>query len=76
MYSEGRGTKRDLVKAYMWAAVAGSGQHPEAKEYLESLTPKMTEHQISHAQALALDWLKQHPRDPEKSLDHVHYKPD
>jgi TPR repeat protein len=76
MYSEGKGTKRDLVKAYMWVAVAGSGKHPEALDYLLSLTPKMTEHQISEAQVLALDWLKQHPRDPEKSVDHIVYKPD
>ena len=51
-----------------------------AREYywdsVESLTPKMTKKQISEAQALALNWLKQHPRDPEKSLDHIYYKPE
>jgi uncharacterized protein len=37
MYSEGKGVKRDLIKAYMWVAVAGSGKHPEALDTLESL---------------------------------------
>ena len=28
MYSDGKGVQRDLVKAYMWVAVAGSGKAP------------------------------------------------
>jgi hypothetical protein len=56
--------------------VAGSGKHPDAIDYLETLTSNMTERQISAAQAFALKWTHEHPRDPEKTLDHTAYKPD
>jgi uncharacterized protein len=75
MYSDGRGVKRDLVTAYMWIAVAGSGKHPDAQAALEALTDNMEKRQISAAQALALKWARDHPRDPEKSLDHIEYNP-
>jgi uncharacterized protein len=75
MYSDGKGVRRDLVKAYMWIAVAGSGKHPDAQAALEALTDNMNKRQISAAQALALKWTREHPRDPEKSLDHIDYKP-
>ncbi len=70
-----KGVPHDLVKAYMWFAIAGSGKFPDAQPNLEGLTAEMTEHQISEAQSLALEWLKRQPRDPEKSLDHIYYKP-
>ena len=76
MYSDGRGVERDLVKAYMWLAVAGSGKHPDAQGALETLTNNMNKRQISAAQALALKWMQEHPRDPEKSLDHIIYEPE
>jgi uncharacterized protein len=76
MYSDGIGVQRDLVKAYMWVAVAGSGKHPDAQVALETLTDNMNERQISAGQALALKWTREHPRDPEKSLDHIEYKPE
>jgi TPR repeat protein len=76
MYSDGRGVQRDLVKAYMWLAVAGSGKHPDAQGALETLTNNMNKRQISAAQALALKWMQEHPRDPEKSLDHIIYEPE
>jgi uncharacterized protein len=75
LYSEGKGVPHDLVKAYIWFAIAGSGKFPDAQPNLEGLTAEMTEHQISEAQSLALEWLKRQPRDPEKSLDHIYYKP-
>lgn len=75
MYSDGKGVRRDLVKAYMWVVVAGSGKHPDAQAALETLTDNMNKRQISAAQALALKWTREHPRDPEKSLDHIEYKP-
>lgn len=75
MYSDGRGVRRDLVQAYMWIAVAGTGKHPDALAALEAVTDKMNNRQISAAQALALKWTQEHPRDPEKSLDHIEYKP-
>lgn len=76
MYSDGTGVQRDLVKAYMWVAVAGSGKHPDAQAALETLTVNMNKRQISAAQDLALKWTQEHPRDPEKSLDHIDYKPE
>jgi TPR repeat protein len=75
MYSDGKGVRRDLVQAYMWVAVAGSGKHPDAQAALETLTDNMNKRQISAAQALALKWTGEHPRDPEKSLDHIEYNP-
>ncbi len=75
MYSDGRGVRRDLVKAYMWIAVAASGKHPDALAALDAVTDKMNNRQISAAQALALKWTQEHPRDPEKSLDHIEYNP-
>jgi uncharacterized protein len=75
MYSDGKDVRRDLVKSYMWVAVAGSGKHPDAQAALETLTDNMTKRQISAAQALALKRTRKPPRDPEKSLDHIEYKP-
>jgi TPR repeat protein len=75
-YAEGKGVKRDLSQAYMWIALSGSGRHPDALAYLESLTAKMTPSQISTGQTLARKWLQDHPRDPEKNFDHIVYKPD
>jgi TPR repeat protein len=45
MYSDGKGVRRDLIKAYMWVAVAGSGKHPDAQAALETLTANMNKRQ-------------------------------
>ena len=76
MYADGIGVQPDLVKAYMWLAVAGSGKHPDAQVALETLTSNMSDQQISVGQSLARKWTKEHPRDPEKNLDHIGYRED
>lgn len=75
MYSQGKGVQKDLVEAYKWATIAGAKKHPEARDFMESLTVLMTRKQISSAQSLALKWTQEHPLDPESSqtLDHVVY---
>lgn len=75
MYSDGKGVQPDLVEAYKWAAIAGVKKHPEARDFFESLTARMTKHQISAGQSLAQKWIEEHPLDPESSqtLDHIVY---
>jgi TPR repeat protein len=75
MYFEGKGVQQDFVEAYKWAALAGAQKHPEGRNFLESLTARMTKTQISASQSLAREWIQQHPLDPESSqtLDHVVY---
>ena len=75
LYSDGKGVQKDLVEAYKWATIAGAGKHPEAQDFMESLTVQMTKMQISSAQSLAVKWRQEHPLDPESSqtLDHVVY---
>jgi TPR repeat protein len=75
MYSDGKGVQRDLVEAYKWAAIAGAQKHPEARDFVESLSARMTKSQISAGQSLAREWIQEHPLDPESSqtLDHMVY---
>jgi TPR repeat protein len=73
--ANGKGVKRDLVKAYIWVAIAGPGEHPDALSYLQSLTANMTNNQISNVQALAMNRMQEHLRDPERNLNHIIYKP-
>jgi uncharacterized protein len=75
IYAKGEGVPHDLVEAYKWAIVAGAKKHPEALDFLNSLTAQMNKKQIATAQSLALEWTKAHPLDPESSqtLDHIIY---
>jgi len=75
VYSQGKGVPKDLVEAYKWAMIAGAKKHPEARDFMEGLTVRMTSRQISSAQSLALKWTQEHPLDPESSqtLDHIVY---
>jgi TPR repeat protein len=75
IYAKGEGGQADLVEAYKWALIAGAKKHPEALDFLDSLTSRMTKQQQLTAQSLAQEWAKAHPLDPESSqtLDHIIY---
>jgi TPR repeat protein len=76
LYSRGEGVKFDLIEAYMWVALAGSSKHPEALNYLNTLSAKMTARQILAAQTRAQKWTQEHPREPEEEdLNRVVYDP-
>ena len=63
MYANGEGVPENDVLGYMWfnlAAARGGKGASEAKEAKEDLSQKMTAAQISEAQRLSTEWLKEH----------------
>lgn len=55
LYMQGRGVPTDLVRAYVWFALAG------ADESLEEVQSKMTAAQTLKAQHMADEWKRHHP---------------
>jgi|GraSoiStandDraft_28_1057319.scaffolds.fasta_scaffold150934_1 hypothetical protein len=76
LYSHGYGVKLDLIQAYMWVALAGSSNHPDALNYLQTLNAEMAPGDIFAAQTRAQEWTREHAREPEQEdLDRIDYDP-
>lgn len=59
-YAKGQGVPQDYVQAHMWFNIAGANGHENATEYRDTVATLMTPAQISKAQQLAGEWMKQH----------------
>ena len=59
-YWAGRGVPQDLVKAYFWSVLAQSGGDEASKYRVAVLASRMNRSQITAAQQLANDWIKEH----------------
>ena len=57
MYSIGQGTKRDLVKAHIWYAIAADRAIDGAAENRDQVAKQMTEDQLKEARQEARDWI-------------------
>lgn len=58
MYSTGREVETDLITAHKWFNLAALQGNEEAKKYRMELASEMDKEQISEAQRLAREWLK------------------
>lgn len=70
LYSHYPEHEPNLVEAYKWTEVAVSLNDPTAQSYLQELDSRMSPAQVAKAQALAGQWIKDHPPNPEKA-DHL-----
>lgn len=59
-YWAGRGVPQDLVKAYFWSVLAQAGGDEASKYRVAVLASRMNRAQITAAQQLANDWIKEH----------------
>jgi putative methionine-R-sulfoxide reductase with GAF domain len=59
-YWAGRGVPQDLVKAYYWSVLAQAGGDEASKYRVAVLASRMNREQITAAQQLANDWIKEH----------------
>ncbi len=59
-YWAGRGVPQDLVKAYFWSVLAQAGGDEASKYRVAVLASRMNRSQITAAQQLANDWIKEH----------------
>ena len=59
-YWAGRGVPQDLVKAYFWSVLAQTGGDEASKYRVAVLASRMNRSQITAAQQLANDWIKEH----------------
>ena len=60
-YSEGRGTKKDLVQGKMWWNIVAMAGNKSAVEKREALRGKMSPADIAEADRLTWAWLATHP---------------
>jgi TPR repeat protein len=65
-YWAGRGVSQDLIKAYMWSAIALARGDQNSKSRLEGLASQMTRQQVSEARQQAEIWIHNHSQ-PAKS---------
>lgn len=56
LYTSALETRRDLVEAYMWFALAAAQHHPTAGQLLEQLELEMTREQITQGRQRARQW--------------------
>jgi hypothetical protein len=56
LYLQGRGVKRDPVKAYAWYDVAAAQGHVNATRARDAAGQQMSSKQVEAARKLALDW--------------------
>ncbi len=61
IYYNGRGVLENYIAAYMWYNLAAAQGDKGASEAKEALREGMTNAQISEAQRLSTEWLKEHP---------------
>ncbi len=59
-YWAGRGVPQDLVKAYFWSVLAQAGGDEASKYRVAVLASRMNRTQITAAQQLANDWIREH----------------
>ena len=59
-YWAGRGVQQDLVKSYFWSVLAQAGGDEASKYRVAVLASRMNRAQITAAQQLANDWIKEH----------------
>ena len=60
MYANGEGVPEDNVLAYMWVNLAGANGH-DVNEAKEIITSSMTQAEISKAQELTRQYIKDNP---------------
>jgi uncharacterized protein len=53
IYSEGKGTPKDYVKAYAWWDIGSSHKHEETRKNRDSVLEKMSQNQIEAGQKLS-----------------------
>ena len=68
LYSQYSENERNLVQAYMWTEIAAALNDPTAPAYLHDLDSQMPRVQVAEAQALAGQWIKKHPPNPERTV--------
>jgi uncharacterized protein len=61
MYYNGRGVIRDYKLAHMWFNIAAANGHKDAGEVRDDVALEMTSEDISKAQDMAREWVKNHP---------------
>jgi TPR repeat protein len=66
----GRGVPQDLVKAYFWSVLAQAGGDEASKYRVAVLASRMNRAQITDAQQLANDWIKEHQSLSQNSTAH------
>jgi len=69
MFLRGKGVLQDYCLAHMWLNVASSRGHDKASKQLEKLTGNMTAEQLSDAQRMAREWVKNHSGDDRAEQD-------
>ena len=62
MYALGRGVPRDHVRAYMWMDIAAMQGDETARKNRHNMALKMTGTDVSKAQRLAREWMKEHQK--------------
>ena len=60
-YSEGRGTKKDIVQGKMWWNIVAMAGNKSAVEKRDALRGKMSMPDITQADRLTWAWLSNHP---------------
>jgi TPR repeat protein len=53
MYAEGLGVTQDFARAYMWVSLAAAQNLPDAMNYRDTISKRMTAQQIAETQAMA-----------------------
>ena len=61
MYRHGIGVPLDYVQAHIWFNLAAAQGNELGRKYRDIVAKKMTPAQISKAQAMAREWLENHP---------------
>ena len=61
MYSNGEGIPANNIMAYMWCNLAGASGDEMAQKAKKQLIQSMTKEDISKAQDLSREWIKDHP---------------
>ena len=62
MYEHGIGVTQDVVQAYKWYLIAGSGGNETARKNREMAAENMSPAQIAEAERLAREWVANHGR--------------
>jgi len=60
MYADGEGVSQDYIQASKWFIVAGANGNKKGYQYRDIIKKEMTSEQISEAQKLAKEWMKEH----------------
>ena len=62
LHLHGKGAKRDAIAAFTWLNIAGANGSRMAAEALRKFPERLTNDQISKADALAIEMIKKNPK--------------